>query len=307
MDAFELLKKDHQKVSQLFSEIESASGEAKTRLFKQLKAELDLHAHIEETVLYPALEKTDEAREITLEAYEEHKVVKDLLGDLAGARSINEQWDAKLTVLKENVEHHVKEEEGELFNQARKALSEERIETLGADLEAEKARQTGAQPRGTRGTKKAAAGKSANPNTPGVLQRLATFIGLTETPAPKATGRKKSAGRKKSETKSTTAKSESKTKVTARSSAKASKAPKSAKTPRKAAAKPRKSTAKKATRKTRTSTRASSRKAAPSRARTSASKSAARPASNQQVKAGSRGRKVAKSSARSTAGTRKSH
>ena len=97
MDAFELLKQDHKKVSKLFSEIESASGQTKSQLFDQLKAELDLHAHIEETVLYPALENTEEAREITLEAYEEHNVVKDLLGELANAGAPNDEWDAKLT------------------------------------------------------------------------------------------------------------------------------------------------------------------------------------------------------------------
>jgi hypothetical protein len=79
MDPFELLQKDHKKVSELFAQIEAASGQAKMRIFRQLKNELDVHANIEESVFYPALEREPETIEITLEAYEEHRVVKDLL------------------------------------------------------------------------------------------------------------------------------------------------------------------------------------------------------------------------------------
>jgi hypothetical protein len=80
MDPFELLKKGHETVADLFKRIESASGKAKLGVFKQIKSELDLHTHIEETIFYPALEKANETRDLTLEAYEEHTVVKDLLG-----------------------------------------------------------------------------------------------------------------------------------------------------------------------------------------------------------------------------------
>jgi iron-sulfur cluster repair protein YtfE (RIC family) len=192
MDAFELLKTDHEKVSQLFKEIESASGQRKRQVFTQLKAELDVHAHIEEKILYPALENTEEAREITLEAYEEHKVVKDLLAELASGGAPNEEWDAKLTVLKENVEHHVEEEEGELFSKARKALSSEEIDRIGAELEVEKARQQGASVKtqdAKRRSTKAGAGarggasrrssrEAKESESPGVLKRIANFIGL---------------------------------------------------------------------------------------------------------------------------------
>jgi hemerythrin-like domain-containing protein len=219
MDAFELLETDHKKVSQLFKQIESASGANKRELFTRLKAELDVHAHIEEKVLYPALENKEEARDITLEAYEEHKVVKELLAELAGARKINDEWDAKLTVLKENVEHHVEEEEGELFSKARKALSDEEIDRIGAELEAEKAVAQGA-PRttsrddksGKRSSKKAASRstsaatgttssrKRASKNesqaeSPGVLKRIANFIGLGESSTSEPKGKKTSKGK----------------------------------------------------------------------------------------------------------------
>ena len=79
------MKKNHETVSQPFKRIESASGKAKLGVFKQIKSELDLHTHIEEAIFYPALEKANETRDLTLEAYEEHKVVKDLLGELDAA------------------------------------------------------------------------------------------------------------------------------------------------------------------------------------------------------------------------------
>lgn len=203
MDAFELLKNDHKKVAQLFKEIESASGQQKTQLFSRLKRELDVHAHIEEKVFYPALENTDEAREITLEAYEEHKVVKDLLAELAGGGAPNDEWNAKLTVLRENVEHHVEEEEGELFGKARRALSREQIERFGAEMEAEKARKQGSNPppQATPQPAKSPAQEGLKAESPGVLQRIAKLVGLGDsssggTKKRKASGTKKSAGKK---------------------------------------------------------------------------------------------------------------
>ena len=141
MNAFTLLKADHKKVAGILEKIDATTERGiKTReeLFAQLKNELDIHAHIEETVLYPALEEADETRDITLEAYEEHALVKQLLGELETLDKSEETWTAKFTVLKENIEHHVEEEEGEMFKKARKVLSEEEAEELGAKLEAAK-------------------------------------------------------------------------------------------------------------------------------------------------------------------------
>jgi iron-sulfur cluster repair protein YtfE (RIC family) len=144
MDAFALLKKDHEKVAGIFEKLDTTTERGvKTReeLFTQLKQELDVHARIEETILYPVLKQAKETEEITLEAYEEHNVVKQLLAELAELPKEEETWGAKLTVLKENVEHHVEEEEGEMFKKARKVLSQEQIEELGAQLEAAKQEQ----------------------------------------------------------------------------------------------------------------------------------------------------------------------
>jgi hypothetical protein len=144
MDVFKLLKADHEKVSGIFSKLEETTERAsKTReeLFAQLKQELDVHAHIEETIFYPVIKQEAETREITLEGFEEHHVIKTLLKELEAQSVETEQWTAKLKVLKENVEHHVEEEEGEMFKGAREVLSKEQIEDLGARMEAEKKRQ----------------------------------------------------------------------------------------------------------------------------------------------------------------------
>lgn len=137
MNAFSLLKADHEKVAGMLETIGGTTERAvkgRDELFTKLKQELDLHAMIEEEIFYPALEEADETRDITLEAYEEHRLVKQLLNELEAERKDTEEWTAKFTVLKENIEHHVEEEEGEMFKKARQVLSEEEIESLGERL-----------------------------------------------------------------------------------------------------------------------------------------------------------------------------
>jgi len=147
MNAFTLLKADHKKVAGILEKIDATTERGvKTReeLFTQLKTELDIHTQIEETIFYPTLEKADETHDITLEAFEEHKVVKMLLGELEALGKDKEEWTAKFTVLKENIEHHVEEEEGEMFTKARKVLSESEAEDLGSRMEEAKGKQKAA-------------------------------------------------------------------------------------------------------------------------------------------------------------------
>ena len=138
MNAFQLLKEDHQKVAGIFAQIEETTERAvktRTELFAKLKQELDVHARIEESIFYPAIKQAAETREVVLEGFEEHHVIKMLLKELEALPVDTEQWTAKLKVLQENVEHHVEEEEGEMFQKARLVLSEEQINQLGARLE----------------------------------------------------------------------------------------------------------------------------------------------------------------------------
>jgi hemerythrin-like domain-containing protein len=196
MDAFNLLKADHRKVEKLFSQLESARGQAKIRVFEQIQTELELHTHIEETIFYPALEEPKQTHELTLEAYEEHDVVKKLLKELSRAKSPTEEWEAQAKVLQENVEHHVEEEENELFKKAQAALSEDELETLGEQMANEKERQ-----QGRRGAGKAAAKKSAKKSA---SKSQAASRAPKRTPARKRSASKsssKSSGSKRSGTK----------------------------------------------------------------------------------------------------------
>ncbi|MDX6499192.1 MAG: hypothetical protein QOG23_2452 [Blastocatellia bacterium] len=182
MDPFELLKKDHQTVSELFERIEAASGKAKLGIFQQIKDELELHTHIEEAIFYPALENANETRDLTLEAYEEHKVVKDLLGELDSASAVTDEWEAKLTVLKENVEHHVDEEENDLFDKANDVLTGDEAEILGDRMQAEKVRRGG----------DVAQSGAAN-EEPGLLRKIANALGVgspSQKPKKQASGNK---------------------------------------------------------------------------------------------------------------------
>ena len=139
MDVYKLLKTDHLKVKSIFGELEETTERAvKTResLFEKLKAELTLHAEAEEACFYPRFLEPEKTHDLTLEAIEEHKVVKTLLSELESEAKGTEEWAAKLKVLKENVEHHVEEEEGELFKLARTILSKEDADAVAEEIEA---------------------------------------------------------------------------------------------------------------------------------------------------------------------------
>ena len=141
MDFFEVLKQDHQKVSDIFKQMEETTGKATTarqQLLTQLKRELDLHAQIEETILYPVLKQAAETRELTTEAYEEHQEVKDLLAELEATPVEDEEWEAILAELKDTVEHHVDEEENEMFTQTREVLNEDQISDITERIQAAK-------------------------------------------------------------------------------------------------------------------------------------------------------------------------
>ena len=143
MEATALLKKDHAAVKALFKKFESAGNRAaqtKQRLFDEIKAELDAHAAVEEEIFYPAMQRvrSKEVQDMVLEAIEEHKVVKTLLQEIAGLTPDADEFDAKMKVMQENVEHHADEEEKEMFPKAKEHLSEERRAELGEQMETRK-------------------------------------------------------------------------------------------------------------------------------------------------------------------------
>ena len=139
MDATELLKEDHETVRDLLKKYEAAGDRAyqtKKGLFEEIKDELEIHSKIEEKIFYPAVKKlrSADAEEIVDEAIEEHAIVKRLLEELDGLKPQDERFDAKMKVLKENVEHHAAEEEDEMFPEARSGMDEARLEALGSEM-----------------------------------------------------------------------------------------------------------------------------------------------------------------------------
>ena len=137
MDAITMLKTDHDKVKQLLTELESTTERGvKTRseLFATIKGELTVHEIIEEEIFYPELKAHPKAKDIVLEGYEEHHVVDLLMGELESLDVSDEAWGAKALVMKENIEHHIEEEEGEMFKTARQVFDAEELESLGARM-----------------------------------------------------------------------------------------------------------------------------------------------------------------------------
>ena len=138
---FEMLEQDHSKVKAMFDEFESAKdARTKQRIMKQTLLELEVHAKLEESLIYPAIRKKIDADDIMDEALEEHHVAHTLINELKRGAGKNGRNDAKFTVLGESIKHHVKEEEGTMFPQAEKAdldweaLAQEAMERKNALL-----------------------------------------------------------------------------------------------------------------------------------------------------------------------------
>jgi hypothetical protein len=142
MDAIAMLKADHDKVKGLLEDLESTTERGlKTRaeLFATIKGELTVHEVIEEEIFYPALKAHPKAKDIVLEGYEEHHVVDVLMRELEDLDVGHESWGAKALVMKENVEHHIEEEEGEMFAKARQVFDRQELVDLGARMAERKA------------------------------------------------------------------------------------------------------------------------------------------------------------------------
>jgi hemerythrin HHE cation binding domain-containing protein len=128
-------------VKRILNDLDSTTERGvKTRqeLFAKVRQELEVHEAIEEEIFYPALKEHPKAKELVLEAYEEHHVVDTVMAEIAVVPFEDETWGAKLTVMKENVEHHIEEEEGEMFKQARQVFSTEELKELGDRMRARK-------------------------------------------------------------------------------------------------------------------------------------------------------------------------
>ena len=147
MDPIKMLKDDHDEVKSLLNKLDRTTERAevtRTDGLEQLRQKLDVHETIEEEILYPALKEFAKTKEITLEAYEEHHVVDLVMAELEATPVGDETWAAKLTVAKENIEHHIQEEEDQMFKQARQVMDETELEALGNRMAARKGELTSA-------------------------------------------------------------------------------------------------------------------------------------------------------------------
>jgi len=145
MNAIDLLKKQHKEVKSLFKKMEKTeAGRERRQLLDQIATALQGHTTIEEEIFYPAVKalETKKAEEMVAEALEEHHVVKLVLVELPELDVEDEQFEAKMTVLSELVEHHADEEEEEMFKTAQKIGTEE-LKDLGTRMEARFAEITG--------------------------------------------------------------------------------------------------------------------------------------------------------------------
>jgi hemerythrin superfamily protein len=135
MNALELLKQQHEEVKALFAQIEETDDpEEKDELVQELSDNLAGHATIEEKLFYPAAYGSS-TKELLSEAVEEHLAAKRIIADLLNLTAEEKSFDAKVKVLREQIEHHVHEEEHELFPKVRKAMAEEELEALGEQME----------------------------------------------------------------------------------------------------------------------------------------------------------------------------
>ena len=136
-DAIQILEREHRHFETLLKEGEDTTERARAtrrELLATLTADLNAHELMEEKVLYPALQNDPRAREVALEGFEEHHVADLIAKELSEVAPTDEAWGAKFKVLKENIEHHIKEEERLMFPLARGIFSREELRELGARM-----------------------------------------------------------------------------------------------------------------------------------------------------------------------------
>ncbi len=145
-DLYGMLKQDHDKVKQLLDMVTEKESQPREELFAQIEKELHDHMEGEENYFYPALEDEEDSREKILEAYEEHHVAKTVLDELGGTSPEDETWLPKMKVLKELVNHHIQEEEKNVFKMARKQLSDDEADDICEQIMESKREEEGENP-----------------------------------------------------------------------------------------------------------------------------------------------------------------
>jgi iron-sulfur cluster repair protein YtfE (RIC family) len=138
MDAFQILAKDHRAVEQIFEQIEKSDNRGakhREQLFHKVRQELKLHTQIEEKVFYPELKRHDGTKKLVGEALLEHGEVEQMLQEIGRLSPEDDQWSEMVNELKLAVQHHVREEEDQMFPAARRELDQSRIDEIGRRIE----------------------------------------------------------------------------------------------------------------------------------------------------------------------------
>ena len=141
MDVLRLLEDEHDEAKSVFKKLEKAHGPEASRLWDQLKSMLTLHEEMEETLFYPQLKAEKPTEDLILESYQEHHVMDLLIEEISALKPSDEAWQPKIKVLQENTEHHIEEEEGELFPKVRKIWNTAKREQVGRQMQEMKDRQ----------------------------------------------------------------------------------------------------------------------------------------------------------------------
>jgi hemerythrin superfamily protein len=143
MNVLKVIKKDHSAITSLFSKFEKtgrSSHDRRLELFEQIRRELQIHSRVEEEIFYPFLKALNgnSGRNLISEAVQEHKEIAELLTQISRLQPTDKNFDEKVETLFENVENHIQEEEGEIFQFAKENCSEEQLEELGREVEERK-------------------------------------------------------------------------------------------------------------------------------------------------------------------------
>jgi hemerythrin-like domain-containing protein len=147
LNAVDLLSQQHREVEKLFAAFEKAEdAEDKEALFEEIADKLAVHTKIEEQIFYPAV-REKKTEDMVMEAFVEHTSAKRLLADLMESDPSEGAFDAQMKVLKEQIEHHVEEEEGQLFPAAKKVLGKEELVALAQEMTALQTELEGTDPR----------------------------------------------------------------------------------------------------------------------------------------------------------------
>ncbi|MFN6487608.1 MULTISPECIES: hemerythrin domain-containing protein [unclassified Nostoc] len=141
-DIISLIEAEHRQVETLFAEAEKTKSAKLVEQFNKIYIELILHAKTEELVFYPALREYEETEQYVKEAEEEHEEILVILEEIKGLKPTKPEFKEKMSELKETLEHHVKEEENEIFNAVRECMSDKELTELGQEFQETKAKLT---------------------------------------------------------------------------------------------------------------------------------------------------------------------